>query len=80
MRFRRFNPQPLNPTLGTDYGSTEPLPKGWTNIALPPLRTVDGVAVLGCILVNKGLIDRADMFRLAEGSKRPNPTPWRAGS
>jgi hypothetical protein len=28
--------QPLDPTLGMDYGSTEPLPKGWTNGDFPP--------------------------------------------
>ena len=30
------HPQPLDPTLGMDYGSTEPLQKGWTNVAFPP--------------------------------------------
>jgi hypothetical protein len=35
MKFRRLIPGPLDPTLGMDYGSTEPLPKGWTNGDFP---------------------------------------------
>ena len=30
------HPRPLDPTLGMDYGSTEPLRKGWTNGGFPP--------------------------------------------
>jgi hypothetical protein len=32
------HPQPLDPTLGMDYGSIELLPKGWTNGDFQPRR------------------------------------------
>ena len=35
-QFAAPHPQPLDPTLGKDYASTEPLPKGWTNGDFPP--------------------------------------------
>ena len=33
---RRFIPRLFDPTLCRDYGSLEPLPKGWMNGGLPP--------------------------------------------
>jgi hypothetical protein len=34
------HPQPLDPTLGRDYGSPERLLKGWTNGDFPPTEPV----------------------------------------
>jgi hypothetical protein len=40
MKFRRLIPKPLDPTLGMDYGSREPRPKGWTNGDFPPIAEI----------------------------------------
>src|SRR5215831_3654518 len=34
------HPQPLDPTLGMDYASTEPLSKGWTMSPFHPVRSI----------------------------------------
>src|SRR5262249_32635439 len=43
------HPQPLEQTLRMDYGSPEPLPKGWTNVPLPPdSEAPDPAGKVGC--------------------------------